>query len=177
MSLILKAWVKIPSGLQVMQREDLIDEQTIIRSKAYITRPSVGISQIPRDNAVEEGGDTEEEIEHFTLVLKDTTQPSSQVQARAPDRLDHLIGRVEELRIMLASHINHYKTQFTYLQGQITTLLCQVDDLMHKLDQKSDSEFDKKISGDSIPLTQKERCPKRYSNLFFEGCFFCRGLS
>ena len=71
----------------------------------------------PRDNAVEEGGDTEEEIEHFTLVLKDTAQPSSQVQARAPDRLDHLIGRVEELHIMLASHINHYKTQFTYLQG------------------------------------------------------------
>ena len=25
----------------------------------------------------------------------------------------------------------------------------------------------KKISGDSIPLTQKERCPKRYPNLFF----------
>ena len=34
----------------------------------------------------------------------------------------------------------------------------------------------KKISGNSIPLTQKERCPKRYPNLFFKGCF-CRGLS
>ena len=46
----------------------------------------------------------------------------------------------------------------------------------------------KKKSGNSIPLTQKERCPKRYPNLFFEGHFFqglsqwqlcwgCRGLS
>ena len=34
----------------------------------------------------------------------------------------------------------------------------------------------KKISGDSIPLTQKERCPKRYPNLFFEG-HFRQGLS
>ena len=34
----------------------------------------------------------------------------------------------------------------------------------------------KKKSCNSIPLTQKERCPKRYPNLFFEGHFF-RGLS
>ena len=32
--------------------------------------------------------------------------------------------------------------------------------------------FYKKIRGDSIPLTQKERCPKKYLNLFFEGHFF-----
>ena len=31
------------------------------------------------------------------------------------------------------------------------------------------------MSGDSTPLNQKERCPKRYPNLFFEGHF--RGLS
>ena len=36
--------------------------------------------------------------------------------------------------------------------------------------------FNKKISDDSILLTQKERCPKRYLNLFFDGHFF-RGLS
>ena len=35
----------------------------------------------------------------------------------------------------------------------------------------------KKINGDSIPLTQKERCPKRYPNLFFEGCFSLRSLT
>ena len=32
MSLILRSRVKIPSGFQVMQREDPISEQTIIRS-------------------------------------------------------------------------------------------------------------------------------------------------
>ena len=73
MSLITRTRVKIPSGLQVMQREDPISVQTMTRSKAHIPWPSVGVSQIPRD----EGGDTEEEIEHFTLVLEDTAQPSS----------------------------------------------------------------------------------------------------
>ena len=32
--------------------------------------------------------------------------------------------------------------------------------------------FYEKISGDFIPLTQKERCSKRYSNIFFEEHFF-----
>ena len=36
--------------------------------------------------------------------------------------------------------------------------------------------FIEKISGDSILLTQKERCPKRYPNLFLRDSF-CRGLS
>ena len=77
MSLILRARVKIPSGLQVMQREDPISEQTIIRSKAHIPKLTIGVPQIPRDDADEERGDTEEEIKHFTSVLKDTVQPSS----------------------------------------------------------------------------------------------------
>ena len=95
MSLITKARVKIPSGLPVMQRDYPISAQTMTRSKAHIPRPSVGVSQIPRDNVVEEGGDTKEEIKHFTSILKDTTQPSSQAHTRALDRLDHLIERVE----------------------------------------------------------------------------------
>ena len=111
MSLILRARVKIPSGLQVMQKEDSISAQTIIRSKAHISRPSIGVSQIPRD---EERGDTEVEVEHFSPVLEDTTQPSSQARARAPDHLDHLIGRVEKLHVVLASHISHSTSQFTY---------------------------------------------------------------
>ena len=61
MSLILRARVKIPIGLQVMQREDPISEQTMIRSKAHIPEPSIGFSQIPRVDAAKEGGDTEEE--------------------------------------------------------------------------------------------------------------------
>ena len=32
----------------------------------------------------------------------------------------------------------------------------------------------KKITGDSTPLTQKERCPKRYPNLFFKGHSFVK---
>ena len=35
----------------------------------------------------------------------------------------------------------------------------------------------KKISGDCIPLTQKERCPKRYPNLFFLGTLLSRSLT
>ena len=66
MALITRARVKIPSGLLVMQRDYPIGAQTMTRSKAHIPRPSVGVSQIPRDNVAEESGDTEEEIEHFT---------------------------------------------------------------------------------------------------------------
>ena len=119
MSLITKARVKIPSGLQVMQRDYLISTQTMTRRKAHIPEPSIGVSQIPRD---EEGADTEEEIEHFTSVSEDTTQPSSQERARALDRLNHLIRRVEGLHGMIASQINHSTSQFTYLEGQITAL-------------------------------------------------------
>ena len=105
MSLILRARVKVLSGLQVMQRDYPISAQTMTQSKAHIPGLSVGVSQIPRDNVAEEGGDTEEEIEHFTLVLEDTTQPSSQAHARAPDHLDHLIEKVEQMYGMLDSHI------------------------------------------------------------------------
>ena len=54
------------------------------------------MSQIPRDEAAEEGGNTDEEIDCFTFVPEDTPQPSSQAQARAPNRLDFLLGKVEE---------------------------------------------------------------------------------
>ena len=44
MSLISRARVKIPSGLSVMQREELISEKTIIRSKAHILGSSTNVS-------------------------------------------------------------------------------------------------------------------------------------
>ena len=91
-----------------------------------------------RDEDVEERGKTNEEIDCFTSVPEDTPQPSSQAQARAPNCLDLLLGKVEELHIMLTSHINYSTIQFTYLQGQITALSFQVQDMM----AKSDSEFD-----------------------------------
>ncbi|KAL0010826.1 hypothetical protein SO802_005934 [Lithocarpus litseifolius] len=78
MALITRARVKIPSGLPVMPRDYPIGAQTMTQSKAHIPGPFVGVSQIPRDNVdEEEGGDTEEEIDHFTSALEDTTQPSS----------------------------------------------------------------------------------------------------
>ena len=122
MALITRAMVKIPSGLPVMERDYPIG--------AHIPRPSVGVSQIPRENVAEEGGDTEEEIEHFTSTPKDTAQLSSQARARAPDCLNHLIARVEQMYGMLESHMQHSLTQFTYLEGQITAISSQIDDMM-----------------------------------------------
>ena len=78
MSLMPRVRVKIPSGLPVMQREKPISEQTIIWSKAHILGRITGVSQIPRDEAAEEGGNTDEEIDHFTYVPEDTPQHSSQ---------------------------------------------------------------------------------------------------
>ena len=77
-----------------MQREEPISEHTIIQSKAHIPGLETGASQIPRDEATEEGGNTEEEIDRFTSIPEDTPQPSSQAQDRAPDRLDFILGRV-----------------------------------------------------------------------------------
>ena len=73
MALITRARVKIPNGLPVMPRDYPISAQTMTQSKAYIPGPSVGVSQIPRDNVdEEEGGETEEEIDHFTSIPEDT---------------------------------------------------------------------------------------------------------
>ena len=112
-----------------MPRDYPINAQKMTQSKAHIPR-LVGISQIPRDNIEEEGGDTKEEIERFTSALEDTAQPSSQARAQAPDRLDHLIARVEQMYGMLESHMQHSKTQSTYIQGQITALSSQIDSMM-----------------------------------------------
>ena len=43
------------------------------RRKAHITGPKISISQIPRDDIKEEGGDTEEEIDRYTSALKGST--------------------------------------------------------------------------------------------------------
>ena len=125
-----------------MKMEDPISEQTIIRSKAHIPGPTVGVFQIPRDDAAEERGDTEEEIEPFTSVPEDTIQPSSQALARAPNHIDHPIKRVEELQVMLTSHINYSTSQFTYLEDQITALSSQIDDMMRKSEPESNSKSD-----------------------------------
>ena len=79
----------------MVTRDYPIDAQTMTRSKAHIIGATMGISQIPRDDVEEEGGDTEEEIGRFTSDPEGSTQPSSQTRARAPNRLDHFIAQVK----------------------------------------------------------------------------------
>ena len=72
----------------------------------------------------------EEEIKRFTSAPEDTAQPFSQSHARAPDRLDHLIARIDQMYGILESHMQDSSTQFTYIQGQITALSSQIDNMM-----------------------------------------------
>ena len=67
-------------------------------------------------------------------------QPSSSAPARGLDRLNRLLARVEQMYTMLDSHVQHTADQFAYVQGQITALSSQIDDLF--VNQGSDSEFD-----------------------------------
>ena len=93
---------------------------------------------IPQDRVEDEGGDTEEEIERFTSATEPLAQPSSSALARGPDNLDRLLDRVKQMYIMLDSHMRHIVDQFAYVQGQITALSSQIDDL--SVDQGLDSE-------------------------------------
>ena len=61
MGLIAKSKLKISSGLTIVPRDYPIGANIVTRSKAHITRPKTGASQIPRDNV-------EEEINKFTLA-------------------------------------------------------------------------------------------------------------
>ena len=110
MGLIAKTRLKLPSGLTVVQRN---------------------VSSIPRDRV-------EEEMERFTTAPETSAQPSSSAPARGPDKLDHLITRVEQMFTMLDSHMQHTANHFAYIQGQITTLSSQIDDL--SMEQGSNSE-------------------------------------
>ena len=56
---------------------------------------------------MDEGEDTEEEIDRFTSATEPSAQPSSSVPTRGPDRLDRLLDRVEQMYIMLDSHMRH----------------------------------------------------------------------
>ena len=81
MGLIAMTKLKIPSGLTIVQRDCPIGAHVVTRSKAHITGSKTGISQIPRDDVEEEGGDMVGEIDRFTLAPEGSTQPSSQAQA------------------------------------------------------------------------------------------------
>ena len=128
MGLIAKSRLKLSSGLTIVQRDYPIGANTVTRSKAHITKSKTGVSQIPRDHVKGEGGDTKEEIDKFTSAPESFAQPSSQAQARGPDRLDRLIDRLEQMYRMLDSYVQHTADQFAYIQGQITALSSQIED-------------------------------------------------
>ena len=137
MGLIAKERLKISSGLTVVQRDYPIGVHTLTRSIAHTKGSKTGVHTIPRPRVEEEGGDTEDEIQRFTTAPKPLTQPSSSALARG---LDKLLARVEHMYTMLDSHVQHTTDQFAYVQGQITALSSQIDDLF--VDRGSDSESD-----------------------------------
>ena len=105
MGLIAKSKLKIQSGLTIVPRDYPIGANTVTRSRAHITKPKTGISQISRDNVEDEGGDTEDVIDKFTSAPKGFAQPSFQAQARGPNPLDCLMTRIEQMYGMLESHV------------------------------------------------------------------------
>ena len=117
MGLIAKTRLKLPSGLNVVQRDYPIGAHIVTWSTAHIKGSRTGVSSIPRDHVKEEGGDAKEEIERFTIAPETSTQPSSLAPAQGPDRLNRFIARVEQLYTMLDSHVQHTPDQFVYVQG------------------------------------------------------------
>ena len=115
MGLIANSRLKLPSGLTVVQRDYPIGTHTVARSTAHIKSSKTGVYMIPRDCVKEEGGDTEEEIDRFTSALETSVQPSFSAPTRGPDRLDHLLARVDQLYTLLDSHVQHTAEQFAYV--------------------------------------------------------------
>jgi len=113
MGLLAKTKLKIPSGLTIVPRDYPIGANTVTRSRAHITGPKTGVSQIPKDNVEEEGGDTEEEIDRFTSSPESSTPTSSHAQEL--DCLDHLMAWIEQMYSMLESHVQHTSDQFAYI--------------------------------------------------------------
>ena len=117
MGLIAKTRLKLPSGLNVVQRDYPIGAHTVTWSTAHIKGSKTSVSSIPQDHVEEEGENAKEEIERFIIALETLAQPSSSAPAQGPDRLDHLMARVEQLYTMLDSHVQHTADQFAYVQG------------------------------------------------------------
>ena len=138
--LIVMTKLKLPSGLTMVQRDYPIGAHTITKSTAHIKGSKTDVYTIAQDRVEDKNGDTEEEIERFTSATEPLAQPSSSAPAWGPDRLDPLLDKVEQMYIMLDSHMWHTADQFAYVQGQITALLSQIDYL--SVDQGSDSESD-----------------------------------
>ena len=129
MGLIAKTKLKFLSGLTVVPRDYPIGAHTVTRNTAHIKGSKTSVHTIPQVRVADEGKDTEEEIDRFTSTTEPSAQPLSSAPARGPNRLDRLFDRVEQMYTMLDSHIRHTADQFAYVQGQITALSSQIDDL------------------------------------------------
>ena len=113
----------------MVQRDYPIGAHTLTMSTAYIKGSKTGVHTIPRPWVEEERGDTGDEIDRFTIDPEPSAQPSSLAPTWGLDRLNRLLARVEQMYTMLDSHVQHTANQFTYVQGQITVLSSQIDDL------------------------------------------------
>ena len=113
---------------------------TVNRSTAHIKGSKTGVHTIPQDCVEDEGGDTEEEINRFTSALESSAQLSSFAPAWGPDRLDCILARVEQMYTILDSHVQHTANQFTSIQGQITALSTQMEELFVDHGSNSESE-------------------------------------
>ena len=123
----------------VVQRDYPIGSHIVTRSTTHIKGSKTGVHTIPRAHVEEEEGDTEEEIDRFTFAPETSAQPSSSAPTQGPDELDHLLDRMDQLYTLLDSYVQHTADQFAYVQGQITALSSQIDDLSvdHGLDSES----------------------------------------
>ena len=84
-------------------------------------------------------------MDKFISAPEGSAQPSSQASARALDHLDRLIARVEQMYGMLETHMQNTTNQYTYIEGQITRLSSQIDDMiMEQRQQQEGSESESK---------------------------------
>ena len=81
MGLIVKSRLKLSNGLTMVQRDYPIGAHTVTQSIAHIKGSRTGVSSIPRGHVEEGGGDTEEEIDRFTIALETSAQSSSSALA------------------------------------------------------------------------------------------------
>ena len=81
MGLIAKSRLKLLSGLTVVQRDYPIGAHTVTRSTTHIKSSKTGVSSILWDRIEDEGGDTEEEIDRFTIAPETSAQTSSSTPA------------------------------------------------------------------------------------------------
>ena len=109
MSIMRYKRVRIPHGLPVMKKEDQISAQMMTRSKAHLCGLEEEEERVEGEETAYEGGNTDEDINNFTLDPKDMepspswpqeqpqVQPQGQPHAlpHAPNHIDLLLDRFE----------------------------------------------------------------------------------